>query len=274
MRHGRSGTRLTPPSSLPRWLLALATFVGAPIQADLPAAPARVEEGLARLVDDALAANLELRAGSATVEQRLAALDQARARYLPVIDFAARYSMADGGRTIDFPAADLLNPVYERLDQMLVADGQSPRFPRVANQEIELQRPHEQEPKLVLEQPIYEPRLAPGVEAGRQELSRSEADLSALRARVVRDMRQAYYQWLAEQQAAVVLDATLELARANLRRELEPVSQRPDHARPCLSRRSRRARGRAAAALCREPRPALAELREPAPRRAPRLAAA
>ena len=129
-----------------------------------------------------------------------------------MIDFAARYSVADGGRTIDFPAADLLNPVYERLDEMLVADWESPRFPRVANQEIELLRPHEQETKLVLEQPIYEPRgFAPGVEAGRQELSRAEADLSALRARVVRDMRQAYYQWLAAQQAVIVPRGTLEL---------------------------------------------------------------
>jgi outer membrane protein len=198
------------------WLLALGTLAAVTARADLPAAQARVEEGLARLVDDALAANLELRAGSATVEQRLAALDQARARYLPVIDFAARYSGADGGRTIDFPAADLLNPVYDRLDQMLIDQGQPPRFPRVANQEIELLRPREQETKLVLEQPIYEPRIAPGVEAGRQELSRAEADLSALRARVVRDMRQAYYQWLAAQQAVVVLEATLELAEANL----------------------------------------------------------
>lgn len=198
------------------WLLALGTLAAVTARADLPAAQARVEEALARLVDDALAANLELRAGSATVEQRLAALDQARARYLPVIDFAARYSGADGGRTIDFPAADLLNPVYDRLDQMLIDQGQPPRFPRVANQEIELLRPREQETKLVLEQPIYEPRIAPGVEAGRQELSRAEADLSALRARVVRDMRQAYYQWLAAQQAVVVLEATLELAQANL----------------------------------------------------------
>jgi outer membrane protein TolC len=198
------------------WLLALGTLAAVTARADLPAAQARVEEALARLVDDALAANLELRAGSATVEQRLAALDQARARYLPVIDFAARYSGADGGRTIDFPAADLLNPVYDRLDQMLIEQGQSPRFPRVANQEIELLRSREQETKLVLEQPLYEPRIAPGVEAGRQELSRAEADLSALRARVVRDMRQAYYQWLAAQQAVVVLEATLELAQANL----------------------------------------------------------
>ena len=198
------------------WLLALAALLVAPARADVPPAPARVEAGLARLVDDALVANLELRAGSATVQQRLAALDQARARYLPVIDFAARYSVADGGRTIDFPAADLLNPVYETLDQMLVGDGQSPRFSRVANQEIELLRSREQETRFVLEQPIYEPRLAPGVEAGRQELSRAEADLSALRARVVRDMRQAYYQWLAAQQAVEVLEATLELGQANL----------------------------------------------------------
>ena len=80
-----------------------------------------MEDGLRQVIDEALAANLELRASGATVQQRLAALDQARARYLPVIDFAARYSMADGGRTIEFPVGDLLNPVYETLDQMLLA---------------------------------------------------------------------------------------------------------------------------------------------------------
>ena len=179
-------------------------------------AAGRVEDGLAQVVDDALAANLELRAGSATVGQRLAALDQARARYLPVLDFAARYSMADGGRTLDVPIGDLLNPVYETLDQMLVADGQAPRFPRVENTEFEFLRSREQETKFVLEQPIYEPRIGPGVEANRQELARAEANLAALRARVVRDTRQAYYQWLAAEQAVVVLEATRELVQANL----------------------------------------------------------
>ena len=53
-----------------------------------------VEDGLQTILDDALAANLELRAGTASVQQRLAALDQARARYLPVLDVAARYSVA------------------------------------------------------------------------------------------------------------------------------------------------------------------------------------
>jgi len=180
------------------------------------AATGTVEDGLQQILEDALAANLELRAGSAGVEQRVAALDQARARYLPSIDFAGRYSVADGGRTIEFPVGDLLNPVYRTLDELLVASGRPAQFPRVENQSIPLLRGHEQETKFVLEQPLYEPRLAPSVAASRAELSRAEASLAALRGRIARDVKQAYYQWLAGQQAVLVLEATRELAQANL----------------------------------------------------------
>jgi len=176
-----------------------------------------VEDAVQRIVDDALAANLELRARGASVEQRIAALDQARARYLPVLDLAARYSVADGGRTIEFPVGDLLNPVYATLDEMLVANGQPARFPRVRNESIELLRSEEQETALVVEQPLYEPRLGPNVEASRQQLAGSQAELAALRARVVRDARTGYYRWLGTRQSAQVLDATRESADANLK---------------------------------------------------------
>jgi outer membrane protein TolC len=202
------------------WLAAVAiSFAAGCAQAQgTPAAPpaATVEDGLRQVLDDALAANLELRAGAAGVQQRVAALDRARARYLPVLDFDARYSVADGGRTIDFPVGDLLNPVYETLDELLVQSGQPAAFPRVKNQEIRLLLPQEQNTRLVVAQPIYEPRIAPAVEGTRQDLNRVEADLSGLRARVIRDTKQAYYEWLAAQQQVLVLDATLELARANL----------------------------------------------------------
>jgi len=197
-------------------LLAAAPAPAAPEAPPAPVATVTVEEGLQQVVDDALAANLELQAGSARTAQRLAALDQARARYLPVLDLAARYSVADGGRTILLPVGDLLNPVYETLDRMLVASGQPPQFPRVQNQEIQLLRSQEQETKLALAQPLYEPRLRPTVEASRDQLQSAEANLAALRSRIIRDTQQAYYRWLAAQQAVLVLDATRDLARANL----------------------------------------------------------
>lgn len=203
-------------------LAALAPAAAAPASSTPVATPATaqasvtVEEGLREVLDDALAANLELRAGSAAIQQRLAALDQARARYLPALDLAARYSWADGGRTIDIPVGDLLNPVYATLDELLLASGQPARFPRIANESISLLRRHEQETKLVLEQPLYEPRLGPAVAAGEAELERASANLVALRSRVTRDTQQAYYLWIAARQAVLVLDATLELARSNL----------------------------------------------------------
>jgi outer membrane protein len=184
------------------------------VDAAMPTVP--LEDGLQLLVDEALTANLELRVSGLTVQQRLAALAQARARYLPAIDFAARYTVADGGRTIDLPVGDFVNPIYETLEQLLAEQGTPTPFPRVANESIELLRNPEQETRFIVTQPLYEPRLAPAVDANRAQVASAEADLAALRAQVVRDVKQAYYRWLAAQQAVTVLDATLDAARANL----------------------------------------------------------
>jgi len=212
--------RLGPARSA---LLALLGAIAPAVHAVAPPAatqPAQtlvtVEDGLRQVLGDALAANLELRAGTAAIAQRMAGLDQARARYLPAIDIAARYSVADGGRTIELPVGDLLNPVYATLDELLVASGQPARFPRIENQTITFLRGNEQETKLVLEQPLYEPRLRPNVNLNRADVDRATANLDGLRARVTRDAQQAYYLWLATQQQVEVLDATLELARSNL----------------------------------------------------------
>jgi outer membrane protein TolC len=206
-----------------RALCAIAGLLASPVMvhaqlATTPSTPdhGTVEAGLQQVLDDALAANLELEAGAAAIRQRLAGLDQARARYLPALDLAARYSVADGGRTIEFPVGDLLNPVYATLDELLIASGQPPRFPRIENQSVTFLRGNEQETKLVVEQPLYEPRLRPAVDANQAEVDRATANLDALRSRVIRDTQQAYYLWIAGQQAVQVLDATRELAQANL----------------------------------------------------------
>ena len=220
------GRRAPRAAALSLLALAFAESALGAVAADAPTAttpPAArpddsgtVEDGLRQVLDDALAANLELRAGTASVQQRFAALEQARARYLPVLDFDARYSVANGGRTIDFPVGDLLNPVYETLDELLVQSGQPAAFPRVKNEEIRLLLQQEQNTRFVVAQPIYEPRLGPSVEASRQDVNRAEANLAGLRTRVVRDTKQAYYEWLAAQQQSLVLDATREVAAANL----------------------------------------------------------
>jgi outer membrane protein len=172
-----------------------------------------VEEAVDGLVADALAANLELDGASAGVAERLAALDQARARYLPSLDFSARYSRSNGGRAIDFPVGDLLNPVYATLNQLTG----SSRFAAVANQEINFQRTREQDTKVSLSQPLYDPRISSARAAAQSEYESAAAARAALAGRIERDMREAYYRWLQARAQIGIFDATLELAAENQR---------------------------------------------------------
>ena len=124
-----------PYVHLPAVLTVICMLFAAAV-AKAEATPGSVEEAVDGLVADALQANLELEGAGANVAQRVAALDQARALYLPSLDLSARYSRASGGRTIDFPVGDLLNPVYASLNQIT---GTS-QFPNVPNQQINFQR--------------------------------------------------------------------------------------------------------------------------------------
>jgi outer membrane protein len=172
-----------------------------------------VDEAVSVLVADALESNLELDAAGGGVAQRLAALDQARALYLPSLDFSARYTLANGGRTIDFPVGDLLNPVYATLNQITG----SARFPAVQNQEINFQRTREQDTSVSLTQPLYDPRISAGRLAAQSQYEAEAAARIALAGRIERDMREAYYRWLQARAQIGIFDATLELATENRR---------------------------------------------------------
>jgi outer membrane protein TolC len=207
----RDAFRLT--AEVAALLLAFALLVSIPLaRADTPV-DGSIEAVVAELVRDALAANAELDAAGATVAERLAALGAARARYLPALDFSARYSRADGGRVIDFPVGDLLNPVYATLNQLT---GQS-RFPPVANQQVNFLRSREQDTKLSLTQPLYDARIAAARDAAGAGYDASTANRAALAGRIERDVRQAYYRWLEARARIGILDATLELSRENER---------------------------------------------------------
>ena len=172
-----------------------------------------VEDAVRGLVSDALTANLELDGAGAQTAQRLAALDQARAQYLPSLDLSARYTRADGGRTIDFPVGDLLNPVYATLNQITGGS----RFAPVANQEINFQRSREQDTNVSLTQPLYDPRISAGRAAAQSQYEAASAARTALAGRIERDMREAYYRWLHARAQIGIFDTTLELAEENRR---------------------------------------------------------
>jgi len=149
---------------------------------------APVGRPLAAVIDEyvrvGLTSNLSLKAQSLEVERADAALDAARARYFPEIGFAARYSRSEGGRTIDLPLGDALNPAYQTLNEMLMAQGQAPRFPTVQNETIAFLRETEQDTRLTLRMPIIAPAIPAAVRAQRELLDATQYSHQALARRL------------------------------------------------------------------------------------------
>jgi outer membrane protein len=168
-------------------------------------------------VREGLKSNLSLRAQSLEVERSEAALDAARARYFPEAGFAARYTRAQGGRTIELPLGDALNPAYQTLNDLLVAQGQQPQFPVVQNETIAFLREREQDTRITLRQPLFAPAIPAAVRTQRELLGASEYARVALARRLKRDITVGYLDWLSAVRTQGIVDASVALLNENLR---------------------------------------------------------
>jgi outer membrane protein TolC len=168
-------------------------------------------------VREGLASNLSLQAQSFEVERADAALDEARARYFPEVGFAARYSRSQGGRTIELPLGDALNPAYQTLNDLLIAQGQAPKFPTVQNETISFLRETEQDTRITLRMPLIAPAIPAAVRAQRELLGASEYSRQALARGLKRDITVGYLRWLGSVRNQGIVDASVALLNENLR---------------------------------------------------------
>ena len=100
--------------------------------------------------------NLALRQKDFSYQKSLAEMKEAKGHFMPSLAINARYSRASGGRTIDFPVGDLMNPVFDALNLTRIQSGLDPLdFPQLENEQIRFLREKEQETKLRLVQPIF-----------------------------------------------------------------------------------------------------------------------
>src|SRR6186713_46964 len=200
-------------------LALAAALLGPPVLAQgIAAEPGRP---VAAVIDDyvreGLKSNLALQAQSLEVERSAAALDEARARYFPELALDARYTRAQGGRTIELPLGQMLNPAYQTLNDLLIAQGQQPRFPVVQDETIAFLREEEQDTRITLRMPLLQPAIPAAVRAQRELLGASEYAHVALGRQLKRDITVGYLHWLAAVRNKGIVDASVALLNENLR---------------------------------------------------------
>ncbi|MFC0772081.1 TolC family protein [Terrimonas alba] len=143
----------------------------------------------------------------------LYALKEAKSLFLPTVGFNATYTVAGGGRTVDFPVGDLLNPVYKTLNQMTGANN----FPQVQNQSILLNPDNFYDVKIRTTYPILNAEIEYNRKIKKQQYGLQKIEINLYKRELVKEVKQAYYKYLQAGAAVDIYQTALSLVKENLR---------------------------------------------------------
>jgi outer membrane protein len=188
-----------------RVMLCLAVFIPAEMKSQ--------DVYLEQYIQEGLESNLSLQQKLADYDRSIQALRSARGLFYPNISINARYTIAEGGRTIDFPVGDLLNPVYGTLNYLT----QSQNFPMIDNVEFAFYRPTEQETKVTVLQPLVSPKIYHNYQIEKDKVVLQRTDVTIYKRELVNEIKSAYYNYLKTVYLLKLVDETENLLKENLR---------------------------------------------------------
>ncbi|MBD3289883.1 hypothetical protein GF337_13840 [candidate division KSB1 bacterium] len=173
---------------------------------------------LEEYVETGLENNLALKQQEFALDRSMEALKQARGMFLPSVSIDARYSRAGGGRMIDIPIGDLMNPVYSTLNELLASVGREPMFPaNISNERIPFLREEEHETKIRLVQPLFQPAVLYNYKLKSSMKNAKQAEIEVFKHELTADIKTAYYNYLKAMQVVGLYGKTKILLEENLR---------------------------------------------------------
>lgn len=169
---------------------------------------------MAGYVQEALSNNPEFSRAELAVKQQELRLDQAKGLFLPQVSLNATYTVAAGGRAIDFPIGDLLNPVYSTLNQLT----ETQAFPAdLENESIQFLPNNFQETNLRIIQPIFSSSIIANKNAQEILLDASKTSLTITESELIRDVQLGYLGYLQAAEQVKIYEETEALLREQLR---------------------------------------------------------
>lgn len=164
------------------------------------------------LVSIGLASNHSLKQQQIQLDKANAALQEARGLFLPTLSFQADYTYAQGGRKIDFPIGDLLNPVYGTLNQLTASNA----FPKVDNVSLQFLPNDFHDTRLRSTLPIVNAEIWYLNKIRKQAIEGQQAELIVYKRNVVKEIKTAYATYLKSLQAVSIYQSASELLQQNL----------------------------------------------------------
>lgn len=164
-------------------------------------------------ITEAFENNLVLKEKKITLEKSLIALQEARSFYLPTTSFEGQYTLAKGGRSIDIPVGDLVNPVYKTLNQLTNSNS----FPTITNVSEQLNPNNFYDVRIRTSMPLFNADLKINREIKQQQITLRQTEVDVYKRELLRDLKMAYYNYILAGKAIDIYQNALEVVQQNLK---------------------------------------------------------
>ena len=144
-------------------------------------------------IQEGLQSNLALKQESLEISRVTESITQAKALFYPRLTFNPTYSLAAGGRRLQFPVGDMINPIYATLNQLAGSD----RFPTNIPNVNELLAPNNfHDTKLSVQYAVFNTDIQYNYLIQKDLLSAQEARKRVVENELRYTIATAYYQYL------------------------------------------------------------------------------
>ncbi|GAB2522995.1 TolC family protein [Spirosoma aerophilum] len=175
--------------------------------------PLSAQTHLDSYVQLAFANNQSIRQQQVVLQRNLIALDEAKRLYLPAINLTGTYTLAGGGRTIDLPLGDLLNPAYATLNKLTGSDA----FPSLQNQRVLLNPNNFYDVHIRTTYPLLNAEIRYNEQLKRQQADLQRMEVNLFKRELVKDVKVAYYRFLQATEAIRIYENALTLVQESQR---------------------------------------------------------
>ncbi len=164
-------------------------------------------------IDEALKNNLGIQKQDFALQRSLYALKEAKGLFLPDVELNTSYLTSGGGRKIEIPIGDLLNPVYSTLNN-LTGSG---KFPQVDNVSQTFNPNNYYDAKVHTTLPLYNAEIIYNSRIKKEQITMQQIELRLYKRELIKQVKLAYYGYEQSLQAIRIFENGIVLAKENLR---------------------------------------------------------
>ncbi|KAA9037151.1 TolC family protein [Ginsengibacter hankyongi] len=171
------------------------------------------QDNLEKYIVYGLNNNESIRTQQFTLKKSIYALRDAKSQFFPDLSFITTYTKAGGGRSIDLPLGDLVNPIYATLNLLT----QSNSFPVIKNRSVLLNPDNFYDAKFHATMPLLDLELNYNRKIKQQEVTLQQIEVDIYKRELIKEIKSSYFGYAQSEQATLIYQSALKVAEENLR---------------------------------------------------------